>query len=259
MATIFEKLDQHGKTVIITGGYRGIGKGIVENFAQAGADIAVCGRSAHAGDALEKEYASRGVKLKYYVCDIQDVDQISAFFDRVVADFGKVDVLVNNAGICHHEAVEDTAQSSWDAVLNTNLRGPFFLCKKFGDHVIGRGGKGAVVSISSISAFVSMSPQKQVSYNASKAGIVAMTQCLAFEWATKGIRINAVCPGYIQSDMLADGDANADWGVEWTDRTPMGHFGQPEDIGATVLFLASDASAFTTGSAMVVDGGYMIL
>ncbi|MDO4547611.1 MAG: SDR family oxidoreductase [Clostridia bacterium] len=259
MATIFEKLDQRGKTVIITGGYRGIGLGIVENFAQAGANIAICGRTEARGREVEAKYRERGVNLKFYKCDIQSVDEIDDFVDQVVADFGQVDVLVNNAGVCDHVAVEDTTQDRWDWVLNTNLRGPFFLCKKFGEHVISRGGQGSVVSISSISAFVSMSPQKQVSYNASKAGICAMTQCLAFEWATKGIRVNAVCPGYIESEMLADGNENAEWGVEWTQRTPMGHFGRPEDIGAMVLFLASDASSYTTGSCVVVDGGYMIL
>lgn len=251
MSTIYDKLNQKGRTVIVTGGYRGIGLGIVRNFAAAGADIAICGRNAEAGEKVAEELRADHVNCRFYTVDITDCVQIDNFVENVVRDFGKIDILVNNSGITDHTAAENINVSQYDRLMNTNVRGTFFMSTAVGRHMIERQIRGSIVMVASMSAFLANIPQKQTTYNMSKAAICSMTQCLAVEWAEHGIRVNAICPGYIQTEMLTE-----DLAAAWRSMTPMGHFGEVDDVGAAVLFLASDASAYMTGSRVIMDGGY---
>lgn len=251
MNTIYDKLDQKGKTVIVTGGYRGIGLGIVRSFAAAGADIAICGRNTEAGEKVAGELRADHVNCRFYTVDITDCTQIEKFVESVIRDFGKIDVLVNNAGITDHTPAENISERQYDHLMNTNVRGTFFMSTAVGRHMMENGIKGSIVMVASMSAYLANIPQKQLTYNMSKAAICSMTQCLAVEWAGHRIRVNAVCPGYIQTEMVME-----DLAPTWRSMTPMGHFGEVDDVGAAVLFLASDASAYMTGSRVIMDGGY---
>lgn len=251
MKSINEKLSQKGKVVIVTGGYRGIGLAIAQNFAQAGASLAICGRNTKAGEAAAEKFRAEGVNCKFYTADVTNCDDIDRFVADVARDFGKIDVLINNAGITDHTPAEEVTQEAYDQLMNTNVRGAFFMSGAVAKHMIANKIKGSIVTVSSMSAFVVNIPQRQLTYNMSKAALCAMTQGMAVEWAEHGIRVNAVCPGYIETEMLVE-----DLAQQWRSMTPMGHFGQTDDVGALVLFLASDAAAYMTGSRVVIDGGY---
>lgn len=251
MKTINEKLDFTGKTVIVTGGYRGIGLGITKSFVQAGANVAICGRNAQAGEAVAKELREGGADCRFYAADVTKCDDIERFVDAVVKDFGKIDVLINNAGITDHTPSEKVTEEAYDRLMNTNLKGAFFMSNAVAKHMIADKIKGSIVIISSMSAFVVNIPQRQAIYNMSKAALCAMTQSMAVEWAEHGIRVNAICPGYILTEMHV-----AELSDKWLSMTPMGHFGETEDVGALALFLASDAASYMTGAKVMIDGGY---
>jgi len=240
----------HGKVALVTGGAAGIGRGIVERFAEAGARVAVfdCDRagaedvvSTVGGLAIEGDVAS-------------DIDARRAVAETV-ARFGVLDVLVNNAGIEIHGTVEQMEPEQWDRVLAVNLRGSYLFSRYAVPHMRGRG--GAIVHISSVHALVSWPGEP--AYDASKAGLVGLTRCMALDCGPHGIRVNAVCPGYIRTPMLdrwlatePDPDATMRHVVGFH---PLGRMGTPRDIADACLFLASDAAAFITGTCLVVDGG----
>jgi NAD(P)-dependent dehydrogenase (short-subunit alcohol dehydrogenase family) len=259
MREIVNKIKLTGKTAIVTGGHSGIGRGIIEAFAQAGIENAViAGRREELGQAVAKEVSeAHGVNCVFFQADVTSYADRQALVDFTVQNYGKIDILVNNAGITHVENAEDITYESWRKVMDINLDALFFLSQAVGKVMIKQGG-GTILNISSNSDRLVMTPQKQAVYNASKAAVSMLTQCLAYEWAEHGIRVNAVSPGYIQSDILPQGvrKDGKPFREVWTEMIPMGRFGYAEEVGALVLFAVSDICPFLNGSVLLADGGY---
>ncbi|MDR1104817.1 MAG: SDR family oxidoreductase, partial [Treponema sp.] len=198
-----------------------------------------------------------GVNCAFRRADITVAADREALINDAVSRFGRIDILVNNAGITHVENAEDISWENWRKVMDINLDSLFFLSQAAGRVMIKQKG-GCIINISSNSDRLVMTPQRQTVYNASKAAVSMMTKCLAYEWAEHNIRVNAVSPGYIQSDILPEGvrkDGKKFRDV-WTEMIPMGRFGYAEEVGAIVLFAASDICPFLNGSVILADGGY---
>lgn len=162
---------------------------------------------------------------------------------------------MNNAGICRNTHAAETSDKDWLDVIDVNLNGVFWCCRIFGQIMLAQGG-GAIVNIGSMSGIVVNRPQPQAAYNVSKAGVHMLTKSLAAEWAGFGVRVNAVAPGYIATEMTKHGMSNLDWAEKWIDMTPMKRLGEPLEVASLVLYLASDAASYVTGSVVGVDGGY---
>ena len=178
---------------------------------------------------------------------------------KVLNHFGKIDVLFNNAGITHHEKLEDILFEDWYKVININLNGVFLVSKAVGRVMIEQQ-KGSIINISSMSGLIANTPQSQSSYNTSKAGVIMLTKSLAMEWAQHNIRVNTIAPGYMKTELTKPYfEENGDMVKTWMNLTPMARPGTPDELGGLALYLASDASSFVTGSVYTVDGGYTAL
>ena len=246
--------DLSGKTAIVTGGGKGIGRQMAEGLAAAGADIVLCARNAERCEQAAAELAELGVKTLGLGCDVRDPDQVQAVVARTVADFGGVDVLVNNAGTVWGATPEDMPLEGWQKVVDVNLTGVFLFSQAAGRAMIERE-SGSIVNIASVAGIHGAPPEivNTVVYHATKGGVISFTRDLAWKWAAYGIRVNAIAPGWFPSDMANFVLENA--GEELVRRVPLGRFGGPEDLKGPVVFLASDASAYVTGHTLVVDGG----
>jgi NAD(P)-dependent dehydrogenase (short-subunit alcohol dehydrogenase family) len=252
MANVFDLTD---RVALVTGGGRGIGREIARTLAQAGAHVAIAEFDpATAKDAAD-EIQHIGRQSLAVQTDVRDPNSVEAMTQQVIEKFGQVDILVNNAGIAVNTPAEETPTAEWQNVLNVNLNGVFYCCRAVGKHMLSRR-KGAIVSIASMSGVIVNKPQPQAAYNVSKAGVIMLTQSLAAEWADRNVRVNAVSPGYIGTEMTKRGMSNPEWSKTWLEMTPMGRVGQPIDIANAVWYLASDAAAFATGTNLIVDGGY---
>jgi NAD(P)-dependent dehydrogenase (short-subunit alcohol dehydrogenase family) len=259
MREIVNKIKLTGKTAAVTGGHSGIGRGIVEAFAQAGAqNIVIAGRREGLGAKVAADVAAEhGVNCVFVKTDVTVDAERRGFIDETVRRFGRLDILVNNAGTTHVDNAEDISYENYRKVMDLNLDAVFFLSQAAGRAMIKQGG-GVIINTSSNSDRLVMTPQRQAVYNASKAGVSMLTKCLAYEWAEHNIRVNAISPGYIQSDILPQG-VRADgkkFHEVWTEMIPMGRFGYAEEIGALALFMASDICPFLNGAVVVADGGY---
>ena len=239
-----ERFQLDGRIAVVTGGGRGIGRAIVEALQEAGARVIV-------GD-LDPQPAP-GVET--FRLDVRDRSQVEAAAADILARHGHVDVMVANAGIARGSNAEATPADEWREVMDVNLDGVFWSCQAFGRAMVARG-SGSIVALGSMSGLIVNKPQPQAAYNASKAAVHALVRSLAAEWAPSGVRVNAVAPGYIGTEMTKAGLANPDWKRTWLEMTPMGRVGEPKEIASAVLFLASDAASFVTGSILSVDGGY---
>jgi NAD(P)-dependent dehydrogenase (short-subunit alcohol dehydrogenase family) len=260
MKDIVNKIKLTGKTAIITGGHSGIGRGISEAFAQAGAqNIVIAGRREELGKKAAAEVSAEhgGVNCVFFRADITLQADRQALADYTASTFGRIDILVNNAGITHVDNAENISYENWRKVMDINLDALFFMSQAAGRVMI-KQKSGVIINTSSNSDRLVMTPQKQAVYNASKAGVSMLTKCLAYEWAEHNIRVNAVSPGYIQSDILPQGvrGDGKKFTEVWTEMIPMGRFGYAEEIGAIVLFAASDMCPFLNGSVILADGGY---
>jgi NAD(P)-dependent dehydrogenase (short-subunit alcohol dehydrogenase family) len=263
MQEIVNKIKLTGKTAIVTGGHTGIGRGIVEAFAQAEAkNIVITGRREELGKKVAEEVSTQhGVNCVFFRTDVTVEQDRQALTDFTKNTFGRIDILVNNAGITHVENAENISYENYRKVMDLNLDSVFFMSQAVGRVMIAQQGAqqgGVIINTSSNSDRLVMTPQKQAVYNASKAGVSMLTQCLAYEWAEHNIRVNAVAPGYIQSDILPQGTRKdgKKFHEVWTEMIPMGRFGCAEEVGAIVLFMASDICPFLNGSVILADGGY---
>lgn len=242
-----------GRVALITGASRGIGLAIAKMFLQAGASCLLTGRSHTEGVAgLLAEYPDR---TAWHAADVTDEAAPEAMVAATLDRFGRLDVLVNNAGIADNGDFHDFDDTRLRAIMEVNLMAPFRIARAAVRPMLAQG-RGAIVNIGSISGEVANKPQLQVAYNASKAAVHQMTRVMAFEYAARGIRVNALAPGYVVSDMTAGGIARPEWNRIWTENTPMGRFAQPEEMASCALFLASDAASYVTGAVLVADGGY---
>ncbi|EMA39291.1 SDR family NAD(P)-dependent oxidoreductase [Halococcus hamelinensis] len=257
--TVFDAFSLDGRTAIVTGGNRGIGRAIATALAEAGANVVVANRNEASGATAAEEIAERtGVETLAVECDVADEASVEAMVEAAVERFGTVDVLVNNAGIVVHEAMEGMTLEEWYAVIETNLTGTFLCSRAVGREMIAGEG-GVIVNVSSMSAFIANHPQRQVAYNTSKAGLEGFKNQLASEWAEYGIRVNNLAPGYIDTDNADQAsEAVADAADTWREEMLHDAIPAPETLGPTAVYLASDASAYMTGETVVLDGGYTV-
>ena len=239
-----------GRTALVTGGAKGIGRACAEALAAGGAEVIIADMDETAGQATAKELGGSFVRLN--VTRKSEVDTVAA---EITRQHGALDILVNNAGIVQNGPSEDVAMEDWQRVIDVNLNGVFYCAQAFGREMV-KAGKGSIVSISSICGSVTVYPQPQAAYNASKAAVNLLTKSLAVEWAKKGVRVNAVAPGYTATELTLAGRSKPEWFETWMRMTPMGRLGEPEEIANAVLFLASDAASYITGTVLMVDGGY---
>jgi 2-deoxy-D-gluconate 3-dehydrogenase len=250
---ILDKFNLSGKTALVTGSNRGIGQYYSLALAEAGADI--IGVSYESSfDETRKIISDTGREFKSYTCDFSDRKDLYKFIDQVKSDFSKIDILVNNAGTILRNPISDHSDEYWDKVIEVNLSSQFVLTREIGKDMAARG-FGKIIFIASLLSFQGgiLVP----GYAASKGGVKQLTMAFANEWASKGINVNAIAPGYIATDNTKALREDQVRNKTILDRIPAGKWGTPEDLMGTVVFLASDASNYVNGSVIVVDGGWM--
>jgi NAD(P)-dependent dehydrogenase (short-subunit alcohol dehydrogenase family) len=238
------------RIVVVTGAGQGIGESIARAFAAEGDHVVVADRAAATGRAVADAIAGSFVEV-----DVTDTASVRALRDAVLRDHGRIDGLVNNAGIVRNTPAEDTSDDEWRSIFAVNVDGVFWCCRELGGAMLAAGG-GWIVNIASMSGIVVNRPQPQAAYNASKAAVIGLTKSLAAEWAGRGLRVNAVAPGYVATELTLRGMSNDAWREEWLRDTPMGRVATPDEIAPSVVYLGSDAASYVTGSVLVIDGGY---
>jgi NAD(P)-dependent dehydrogenase (short-subunit alcohol dehydrogenase family) len=242
-----------GKLAVVTGGARGIGLAIGEALQEAGARVAVADLDREAGQAVASRLGGPFLHL-----DVADPAACEVAAAWLLAEVGTPDVVVANAGIVRNGPAEATSSADWARVIDVNLSGAFHTLRAFGSPMLERG-RGACVAVSSMCGEVVVWPQPQAAYNAAKAGVNLLVKSLAVEWAGRGVRVNAVAPGYTATELTLAGRSNPEWFATWLARTPMGRLAEPREVADCALFLASDAASFVTGTVLTVDGGYTAL
>jgi len=255
LPTIYgEAKELDGLNAIVTGGSRGIGEACAFALAKEGANVAIAvDISIKEAEEVAKKVQQLGVDACVFQCDVSDPDQVKKMVDGVIKRWGKIDILVNNAGITHGSSAEDLSFQDWQRMIDVNLTGVFLCAQAVGKKMIEQGIRGSIINISSICGHIVVVPQKQCHYNASKGGVGMLTKSLAVEWADRGIRVNAISPGYIKTKIL---DFAKELHPTWIEKTPMKTMGQPEDIAEAVLYLASPKAKYVTGADWIIDGGY---
>ncbi|MCA0251783.1 MAG: glucose 1-dehydrogenase [Actinobacteria bacterium] len=253
--TILDRFSLAGKVAVVTGGNRGIGQGIATGFAEAGAQVVIAARDAERSAAAVAEIAAGGGRAIAVTTDVASRPSLQAMHDEVVSRFGTVDVLVNNAGIGFHADALELDDSEWRRLLDVNLDGVWRASQIFG-RTMTKNRSGSIINIGSMSGLIVNRPQWHSPYGISKAAVHHLTRSLAAEWATSGVRVNAIAPGYVKTEIAST--EYEDYAHYWRDEVPMQRYGSVDEIAPTALYLASEASSFMTGSVIVIDGGYTL-
>ena len=249
-----ENFSLQGKIALVTGAGAGIGQAIALMYGRKGADLILADRNQETAAATAAEAGKYGRKAKAYLCDVSEIESIHAMVRAAVADFGRIDILVNCAGIGVIDDAETISKEYWDSTLAVNLSGAFFMSQAVGRMMI-EARSGVIINIASQAGLVAL--DKHVAYGASKAGLISVTKALAYEWGEFGIRVNSISPTVILTAMGKSGWAG-EVGENFRKKLPLGRFGYPEEVAAVAVFLASDAAGLITGENLVIDAGYTI-
>lgn len=247
------KVDLTGKNAVVTGATRGIGFGVAKALATAGAKVACIGTNEEKLKESVAEIVAAGGAAKAFVCNVADSAAVSEVSSTILAEYGRIDIVVNNAGITRDMLMRRITDEMWDDVINVNLRGTFLVTRAFVESM--RKGKwGRIINISSISGLIGNAGQ--ANYSASKAGVIGFTRTVSKELGNRNITVNAICPGFVDTDMTRVLNPVLIQGIK--DRIPVGRIGSPEDIANAVLFFASPDSSYITGQVLTVDGGLIM-
>jgi NAD(P)-dependent dehydrogenase (short-subunit alcohol dehydrogenase family) len=250
------QLNLEGEVAVITGGARGIGLEAAKALGSCGARIVLLDLDAAALDAAGQSLRAAGVaQVATRQLDVTDPSAVEAAAAAVMAEAGKVDILVNSAGIARLNSALDTPDEEWRQVMDINVNGVYWASRAFGRHMVARK-KGSIVNLGSMSGLIVNRPQTAASYMVSKGAVHMMTKALAVEWAPMGVRVNALAPGYVATDMTLKMRDRPELFNVWMDMTPMARCGEPQEIASAILFLASPASSYVTGAILSIDGGY---
>lgn len=253
---IIERMKLNGKRSFVTGGARGIGKAIATALAEAGSDVALIDLDGDEARLAAAQIAQdTGRKVIAYQADVTDEDQVGRVVRQIVEDLGGLECAFCNAGICINVPAAEMTLAQWQKVMDINLTGVFLTARAAGRHMIAHGG-GSIVNTASMSAHIVNVPQPQCAYNASKAGVIQLTKSLAIEWAPHHVRVNSISPGYIGTELTLNAETLKPLIAQWNAMAPLHRMGTPEELQAIAVYLAGDASGFTTGSDFVVDGAF---
>ena len=239
-----------GRVAIVTGGAGGIGFEASKALLDHGATVVISDINAERGKKVAQE-----LNIEFFPADLTRSAEVSNLSQYVQDKHGRIDIAFNNAGIAHTVPAEECTDEDWLKVVNINLNAVFYCCREFGKVMLAQE-RGSIINTASMSGIISNNPQPQCAYNAAKAGVIMLTKSLAREWAKRGVRVNSISPGYINTPMTPKDQVRKDWYDIWLTFSPMGRIGEPQEIAPAVVFLASDSSSFFTGSNLVIDGGY---
>ncbi|RVV97086.1 SDR family oxidoreductase [Mesobaculum littorinae] len=250
--------DLTGQLAAVTGGASGIGLESARALAAHGASLELMDTDGEALDRASEILRAEGAEVRTSVLDVTDPDAVRAASDAICGRSGVPHVLLSSAGIARLHAAAEVPDAEWRRVIDVNLNGTFWCCRSFGARMVAEG-RGSIVNMGSMSGSIVNTPQYASSYMASKGAVHQITRALAVEWARTGVRVNALAPGYIGTEMTLEMRAQPELFDKWLEMTPMGRCGEPAEVAATVVFLASRASSYMTGSILAVDGGYTCL
>jgi NAD(P)-dependent dehydrogenase (short-subunit alcohol dehydrogenase family) len=261
MAHIRDLFDLSGKCAVVTGAARGLGRQSAFALAEAGADVAICDLLDAEGEQTSADIRAMGRRSCYAHVDATQSGQIGPFVRRVIDELGAIDILVNNAGIgSRGRSLEDEDEEFWRQIIDTNLSSMFYVAKPVAKHMIERRRGGAMINMASMSSLIinNISPRHNVCYCVSKAGVLHLTRGMASDWAPYNIRVNAIAPGYMATQQTTWLRSNPEIAQRALGSMPLGRWGQEDELKGAVVFLASAASSYMTGSALVIDGGMTI-
>lgn len=251
--SVLDLFDLRGKKALVTGASSGIGKKVALAYVEAGAEVAVAARHLDALEQLADEIAAAGGRAVPIACDVTREEQVSAMVDTVVAELGGIDIAVCNAGIVSVTPMLDMSLEEFERIQSTNVTGVFLTARAAAQAMISQGRGGSIITTASMSGHIINIPQQVGHYCASKAAVIHLTKAMAVEFAPYDIRVNAVSPGYILTELV---EPLAEYHRQWEPKIPMGRIGRPEELTGLYLYLASAASSYMTGSDVVIDGGY---
>jgi NAD(P)-dependent dehydrogenase (short-subunit alcohol dehydrogenase family) len=247
-------IELSGRVAVVTGGTTGLGKAIALALAAAGADLVASSRHLEQVENVAAGIEALKRRTLRVTCDVGVAREVEALHDAVIEEFGKVDILVNAAGITHKAPAEELKEEDWERVMNTNLTGTLRGCQVFGRTMV-KAGYGRIINVASLSTYASF--YQVAAYSASKAAVASLTRSLAVELGTKGVTVNAIAPGVFPTPLNRDIIQGTPRGEELIMRTPMGRFGEAQEVTGAAVFLASEAASFVTGQVIAVDGGFL--